>query len=180
LNGKVYERLAAAIGRRERRELYHSVLELALPHGHFLAEMTPVPRGGGDRGVVAWGPVGLRTLARLRMFRYEVRRWRDGVVPDLGWAVASPVRVTDDAATARRVFDLLPAVPDLVWGRDELGVGDMWSCNSITSWALAGAGVDVGGIPLPPRGRAPGWDAGREAARGRAYGVSQRRTSVRS
>lgn len=118
-NGVVYEALSARLQRRPRRPLYHSALALDLPHGHYMVEMTPVPDArGSDRGVVTEGAVGLRLLGRLRVFRYEVRRWRDGVVPDLGFAVASPVRVTDDAEMAQRMFDVLPHVPPLVWGRD--------------------------------------------------------------
>ena len=173
LNGIVYEAVTATLERRPRRALFHSVLSIDLPHGHYMVEMTPVPdQRGAARGVVAEGPVGLRSLAQLRLFRYEVRRWRDGIVPDLGFAVESPVRVTDDADLAQRVFDLLPKVPTLVWGRDELRTGDMWSCNSIVSWTLTAAGVDVDAIPMPANARAPGWDAGREFAlrsRGRAH-----------
>jgi hypothetical protein len=165
-NGIAYEAITAALHHRERRALYHSALSLHLPHGHYMVEMTPVPdRFGGQRGVVAEGPVGLRALGALRLFRYEVRRWRDGIVPDIGHAVGDPVRVTDDLATTQRVFDALPHVPPLVWGRDELGMQDMWSCNSIISWALTVAGVDAGAIVLPPGARAPGWDAGVRAAR---------------
>jgi hypothetical protein len=81
-------------------------------------------------------------------------------VPDLAFAVASPIRIVDDTLVAQRVFDLLPQVPTLVWGRDERSTGDMWSCNSVISWTLATAGVDVDSIPMPPRARAPGWHAG--------------------
>ena len=162
LNGIVYETIRSTLERRGRCDLYHTALEIHLPGGRFSVEMTPVPDNAGhERGVVAEGPVGARSLGRLRLFRYEVRRWRDGVVPDLGFAVASPIRVADDLVLAQRVFDLLPRVPRLVWGRDERSTGDMWSCNSITSWTLAAAGVDVTSIPLPPLARAPGWDAGR-------------------
>ncbi|HEX7165575.1 MAG TPA: hypothetical protein VF230_01210 [Acidimicrobiales bacterium] len=165
LNGIVYETVVATIQRRTRCDLYHSVLELHLPSGHYWVEMTPVPdRDGERRGVVARGAVGSTMLGRLRLFAYEVRRWRDGVVPDLAYAVASPIRVARDLSVAHRVFDALPHVPTLVWGRDELSVGDMWSCNSIISWALVTAGVDAGAISLPPRARAPGWDAGIAAA----------------
>jgi hypothetical protein len=166
-NGVVYEAITATIERRARCDLYHSALAIDLPEGRFLVEMTPVPdRFREARGVVATGPVGLRTLGRFRLFQYEVRRWRDGIVPDLGQAVASPVRVTSDLTVARRVFAVLPDVPTLVWGLDELHAGDRWSCNSITSWALATAGCDVAGIPFPPHARAPGWDAGIVAAPG--------------
>ncbi|HEX4905488.1 MAG TPA: hypothetical protein VFU93_08550 [Acidimicrobiales bacterium] len=160
-NGIVYEALHATIERRARCDLYHSVLAIDLEPDRFWVEMTPVPDGHGDwRGVVAEGPVGVRAFGRLRLFRYEIRRWRDGVVPDLAYAVASPIRLTDDAVVARRVFDVLPRVPTLVWGRDERATGDMWSCNSVISWTLSTAGIDVAGIPLPPRARAPGWHAG--------------------
>ena len=164
-NGLVYEAMTAAIEHRRRHDIYHSALSIVLPSGHYMVEMTPVPDAfGASRGVVAEGPVGLRPAGRLRVFRYEVRRWRDGLVPDLSYAVASPINVTNDPATARRVFDLLPLVPTATWGRDELGAGEMWTCNSIISWALATAGVDLATLAWPTRARAPGWDAGRIVA----------------
>jgi hypothetical protein len=166
LNGIVYEVITAAIERRSRCDLYHSALEVVLPSGHYTVEMTPVPdRFGAHRGVVAEGPVGARALVRFRLFRYEVRRWRDGIVPDLASAAHSPVVLTADQELVRAVFKLLPSVPQLTWGRDESHTGEMWSCNSITSWVLARAGLDVDAIALPPRGRAPGWDAGIALAR---------------
>jgi hypothetical protein len=172
-NGIVYEALSAAIRRRPRCDLYHSVLEIVLPPDRYMVEMTPVPATSGDaRGVVAEGPVGARIAGRLRLFRYEVRRWRDGIVPDLVHAVSSPVPLTRDLATTARIFAVLPAVPTPTWGRDELRAGEMWSCNSVISWALASAGIDADGIPLPPHGRAPGWDAGHIVAR-RLNGAGQ-------
>jgi hypothetical protein len=172
-NGIVYEAVMAALQRRPRHAIYHSALAIHLSSGRYTVEMTPVPDGrGAERGVVAEGPVGLRPLGRCRLFRYEVRRWRNGVVPDLAWAVDSPVPVTTDALVARHVFDSLPDVPTHTWGRDELGVGDMWSCNSVIAWALESAGIDVSAIPLPHRGRAPGWDAGVVAARSRRRTVA--------
>jgi hypothetical protein len=165
-NGIVYEAIASAVQRRPRCDLYHCALAILLEEGRFMVEMTPVPDGdAAARGVVAVGPVGVRTAGRLRLFRYEIRRWRDGSVPDIRYAVASPIRVTGDPAVARRVFDVLPSCPPLVWGRDEARTGDMWSCNSIVSWALTRAGVDPSRVPLPPGGRAPGWDAGGIVAR---------------
>jgi hypothetical protein len=65
------------------------------------------------------------------------------------------------------VFDALPDVPPLVWGRDESHVGEMWTCNSITSWALTQAGIDTDAIPPPDGGRAPGWGAGRAVGQSR-------------
>jgi hypothetical protein len=160
-NGKVYEAVSAALTRRPRCDIYHSALTIQIPDGFYTVEMTPVPnRQGKERGVVAEGPVGIRWPGRLRIFRYEVRCWRDGVIPDLTFALSPPIRLTDHELVAERVLQALPTVPTLVWGRDEMHAGEMWSCNSIISWALTRAGIDSTAIALPPRGRAPGWDAG--------------------
>ena len=56
-------------------------------------------------------------------------------------------------------------MPTPVWGRDELGAGEMWNSNSTISWLLARSGLDVESIPLPVGGRAPGWNAGIVIAR---------------
>ena len=166
LNGRVYEAVVALRERRPRRALYHSALEVRVPAGRFVIEMAPVPDAdGASRGVVSEGPVGSRWARRLRLFRYEVRRWRDGAIPDAAEAVDSPRRLTDDAAVAQRVLDLVPAVPTPVWGRDELGAGEMWNSNSLISWLIVKSGLDVAAIRLPEGGRAPGWDAGIVAAR---------------
>lgn len=110
---------------------------------------------------------------RFSLFRYEIRRWRGGSIPDADEAVSSPVRVAADLARAQHLLDLVPSVPVLVWGRDELRTGDMWNSNSLISWLLARAGVDTEGLRPPPGGRAPGWDAGlviarRQMGRGRS------------
>ncbi|HZQ88198.1 MAG TPA: hypothetical protein VFA83_25345 [Acidimicrobiales bacterium] len=165
-SGKAYEALSAAIARRGRQDLYHSALVAHTAGGRYCIEMAPVPDAFGDtRGVVAEGPVYVKALGRFRVFRYEVRRWLDGEIPDLPYAVASPVLITEKTSEVRDVLDLLPLVPTLAWGRDELRTGDMWNSNSVTSWVLAQAGL-LGAAGRPPmNGRAPGWDAGVEAAR---------------
>jgi hypothetical protein len=128
-------------------------------------EMAPVLQGSGtERGVVAEGPVGSRWAGSLRLFRYEIRRWPGGAIPDLGEAVESPQRLTDDPRLGQRLLDLVPAVPTPVWGRDELHAGEMWNSNSVTSWLIARSGLDPELARLPPGGRAPGWDAGLFAA----------------
>jgi hypothetical protein len=127
-------------------------------------EMAPVWTKRGDRGVVAEGAVGGRLLGRSRLFRYEVRSWLDGSIPDAAAAVGGPIPISSDAETAQRILDLVPEVPTVVWGRDELGTGEMWNSNSLVSWLLVGAGVEVTDIGPPPGGRAPGWDAGLRAA----------------
>jgi hypothetical protein len=61
---------------------------------------------------------------------------------------------------AQRLLDLAPQVTTPVWGRDELGTGEMWNSNSTISWLLTSSGFDVDSIALPRGGRAPGWHAG--------------------
>jgi hypothetical protein len=165
-NGRLYETVVALRDGRPRRDLYHSALEVVVPEGRFVIEQAPVPSTrNGPRGAVAEGPVGLRAAARLRLFRYEVRRWHGGRIPDVAEAVESPRRLSSDAEVAYRVLSLVPQVPTPVWGRDELRTGDMWNSNSVVSWLIARSGLEPDEIPLPSRGRAPGWDAGIAAAR---------------
>jgi len=166
LNGWAFERLVAVRDRRAALDLYHAALIVRVPEGRFTIESTPVPdRNGHERGVVGGGAVGSRWAGGLRIFRYEIRCWRDGVIPDLAYAVESPRRLARDEAAARRVLDLAPRIPTPVWGRDELRAGEMWNSNSIVSWLLARAGFDVPAIALPTGGRAPGWNAGLVVAR---------------
>jgi len=167
LNGRVYEGIQAWRERRRASDLYHSALQVHVPEGRFVIETAwPIPdTDPRSRGVVVEGPVISRRIARFRAFRYEVRRWRDGVIPDIREAVASPQRLSDDPARARRVLDLVPSVPAPVWGRDELGTGEMWNSNSVVSWLLARSGLPTDGVRPPAGGRAPGWDAGLVTAR---------------
>jgi hypothetical protein len=159
-NGLVFEAIAARMQHRDRSDLYHSALEIYVPEGRFVIEQAPAWGESGERGVVAEGPVGTRAAGRFRLFRYEVRRWRDGVIPDVAEAVESPQRLSDDPERARRLLELVSEVPTPVWGRDELGAGEMWNSNSIISWLIACTGLDVESIRPPAGGRSPGWQAG--------------------
>jgi hypothetical protein len=166
LNGRVFEEVAARLERRPACDLYHSALEVRVPEGRFVIEQAPIPDGnGGERGVVAEGAVGSRWAGRFRLFRYEVRRWRGGVIPDVDEAVDSPKRLTDDPDVAQRVLALAPHVPTAVWGRDELAAGEMWNSNSIIAWLIALSGLPGESIHPPAGGRAPGWHAGLVVAR---------------
>lgn len=165
-NGRVYEAVAAGLGRRAACDLYHSALEVRTASGRFVIEVTPViDARGALRGVVGEGPVGARWARHLRIFRYEIRRWRDGRIPDIDEAVGGPQRLSDDAGRAQRLLDLVPQVPREVWGRDHLRTGEMWNSNSVIAWLIASSGIDANGIAPPPGGRAPGWRAGLVVAR---------------
>lgn len=160
-NGRLYEALAAHHAHRRRAKLFHAALEVHHEGERYVIEMAPVwNERTRDRGVICEGPVWSRRLGRFRAFRYEVRCWRDGRIPDVDEAVDSPQRVTDDPDQVGALLDVLPLVPPLVWGRDELVVGDMWNSNSLVSWLLASAGLDMTTVNPPAGGRAPGWRAG--------------------
>jgi hypothetical protein len=94
------------------------------------------------------------------LFRYEVRLWRSGSIPDVAEAVASPRCVSNNPRQAERVLELVEEVPAYTWGRDELGAGDMWNSNSLVAWLLERSGHRATLIRPPDRGRAPGWKAG--------------------
>lgn len=161
LNGRVYEALAARIKRRPPCDLYHSALQVQVPGTTYVIEQAPVPNlSGKQRGVVAGGAVGSRWAGRFRIFRYEIRLWRNGHIPDVAEAVDSPQRLSKDEERARRVLELVPQVPTPVWGRDELAAGEMWNSNSVVAWVIARSGIDTESIQLPVGGRAPGWEAG--------------------
>ena len=126
-----------------------------------MIEQTPEPDLSGERrGVVAEGPVGARWAGRFRIFRYEIRVWSGGSIPDIAEAVDSPRRLTTDPAVARRVLEVARRIPTPVWGRDGLRTGEMWNSNSVIAWILSTGGIDAQAIQLPRGGRAPGWNAG--------------------
>src|SRR4051794_34475235 len=109
VSGKLYEALTAALERRPRLDLYHSALQITLPDNRFIIESAPIPNvRGHERGVVAEGEVGMHWLGRFRLFRYEIRSWRKGSIPDLSHVVSSPVRVAGDVEHAKRVLELAP------------------------------------------------------------------------
>ena len=165
-NGRVFEWIDAKRHHREPLDLYHTALDISVPEGRFIIENAwPVPdRDPAARGVTIQGPVFSPALGRFRTFRYEVRRWFDGTIPDIAYAVASPQHVGHDEYQARRVLDLAASVPAHVWGRKDSHLGDMWNSNSVISWLLTAAGIPAGDIHPPEGGRAPGWAAGVLAA----------------
>ena len=162
-SGRLYEGLLALAARRPRLDLYHSALVVQVDGTATAVEMAPVWTKTGDRGVVAEGAVGHRLLGRSRLFRYEVRSWTGGSIPDAAAAV-DVISVSSDARIAQRVLSLVPDVPTVVWGRDDQRTGEMWNSNSLVSWLLVRARVDLTDLGPPVGGRAPGWDAGRVAA----------------
>jgi hypothetical protein len=165
-NGKVFEAIEAVRQHRPRCDLYHAALIVELNGDEYTIEIAPSPDADeAGRGVVGTGAVGSRLIGWLRVFRYEVRCWRGGSIPDLAYAVGGARRLTSDDAAARRLLDLVSEVPRPVWGRDELRAGEMWNSNSMIAWLISTTGLTTDELRPPPRGRAPGWDAGLEVAR---------------
>jgi hypothetical protein len=182
-SGRAFEALEAHRQRRDPCALYHSALRVQVGNEAFVIEMAPVwGNKQATRGVVSEGAVGSRWLGHSRFFRYEVRRWLNGVIPDQAYAAGGPRHVDTDHQRARRLVNLVPAFPTATWGRDELGAGEMWNSNSLTAWLLARSGHDTERITMPPHGRAPGWAAGLIIARAAAAGdlpASDSNTTVR-
>jgi hypothetical protein len=165
-NGRVFEAVDAARRHRQQCDLYHAALVVEVDGDRYTLELAPSPDADEEgRGVVATGAVGSRYLGWLRLFRYEVRCWRGGFIPDLGEAVGGPHTLTSEPLVARRLLGLVPTMPRPVWGRDELNAGEMWNSNSMIAWLVATAGLSTGLPGLPAAGRAPGWHAGVEVAR---------------
>jgi hypothetical protein len=169
-SGRAYEAgLAHRLG-RDRLALFHSALQIHTDDESFVVEMAPAwGAPADDRGVVAEGPVGLGWLGRSRFFRYEIRRWRDGFIPDADKAVDSPVALGGTDQQCDELWALVPQCPTLVWGRDELDTGDMWNSNSLVAWLLTRVGLGERMVP-PRRGRAPGWAAGVSVAQQQLFG----------
>ena len=151
---------------------YHSALTVQLDGDRFVVEMAPAwGNKAPDRGVVREGAIGLPWLGRSRFFRYEIRRWRNGAIPDIAEAVASSQRVRTDVFRTQAARPH-PRIPAVTWGRDELHAGEMWNSNSLIAWLLARSGHRTGAIEMPPHGRAPGWCS--RAGRGRKAGHRHR------
>jgi hypothetical protein len=166
LNGRLYEAIAAARERRPRCALYHAALIVERSGERHAIELAPSwDADTASRGVVRTGAVGSRRLGRWRLFRYELRCWRGGSIPDLRYAVGGPHRLSSAHVAAERILELTTTVPTPVWGRDELKCGEMWNSNSVVAWLLATAGIPTDAIEPPAGGRAPGWNAGLVGAR---------------
>ena len=160
-NGRLFEAWLARREHRPAQSAYHSALEVHADGGRWVIEMAPAwGTPPGDRGVVREGPVGAVWLGASVLFRYEVRCWLHGFIPDVAEAVASPMTVSRGAEPARMVLDRVRQVPGPTWGRDELRAGEMWNSNSVVSWLLATTGHDMAAIRPPGNGHAPGWQAG--------------------
>lgn len=166
LNGALYEAFVARGEHRARVALYHTALEVLVPEGRYTVETAwPSPDAStASRGVAVEGPVFSNRLARFRPFRYEVRCWHEGVIPDAGHAVASPQLLSANLDQAHLLLSLVADVPPMVWGRDELNTGEMWNSNSVVSWLLVRSGVAIETTRAPLGGRAPGWNTGIVAA----------------
>jgi hypothetical protein len=165
-SGHAYEAVVARRGHRDPLSLFHSALVVRLDGTSYVVEMAPAwGAPARERGVVGEGAVGLAFLGRSRLFRYEIRRWREGAIADADQAVSSPQDLNATHGQARTLLALVPRCPTPVWGRDELAAGDMWNSNSLVAWLLTHVGLHGDDIAPPLHGRAPGWDAGVRVAK---------------
>jgi hypothetical protein len=106
----------------------------------------PIPDArGATRGVAVEGPVGSRRLTASALFAMRFGAGTRASSPISLKRVESPQGLITDENQAHRILELVPTVPPLLWGRDELGVGDMWNSNSVVSWLLARRGAAIFG-----------------------------------
>ena len=160
-----WEALSARRQGRDAQPLCHAALEVFTVSSRVVVEMAPAwGSGAGTQAVRATGPVGLHFLGRSRLFRYEVRSWVGGEIPDRAAAVTDPLRIPLGACQAEELVARVSEAPLWTWGRDVLGIGDMWNSNSLVAWLLETSGVDTASIGAPPPYRSPGWLCGRAAA----------------
>lgn len=140
-SGRAFEAAEARYQHRAPCDLYHSALKVHLGDDTFVIEMAPVwGNKQTGRGVVGEGAVGLPWLAHSRFFRYEIRRWQGGIIPDQAYAVASPMHFPTDPVLTRRLLELVPAFPAVTWGRDELRAGARLGCGIEGLGTAAGRG----------------------------------------
>lgn len=59
------------------------------------------------------------------------------------------------------MLEMAARVPACVWGRDQLGTGEMWNSNSVISWVLARGGLPAAEIQPPEGGRGAWMGSGR-------------------
>ena len=75
-SGRVYEAITAQLDHRQRRDLYHSALQVHVGDDHFVIEMAPAwSIKQPDRGVVGEGAVALKWLGHSR---FSAMRFADG------------------------------------------------------------------------------------------------------
>jgi hypothetical protein len=171
-SGRAYELVHSLIERRLPMDLYHTALEVSLGGVRFVIENAwPAPDlDTASRGVMSEGAVWFRSLGHFRLFRYEVRCWEDGTIPDIDQAIAHD-SLTTDPRFARALLDVVSSVPPLTWGR-RVAVGEeMWNSNSVISYLLTVCGITAAECLPPAGGRAPGWDTGIRVARAARDGI---------
>ena len=183
-NGRVFEALAAARGaaaslrplpRRARRRHRRR----AVTRSSSRRRRTATWRAGASS---RRAPSAAATPGGCVVFRYEVRCWRDGSIPDLGAAVGGPMPADERSPRSPATCSTLVADRPTCrcGGATSYDAGEMWNSNSMIAWLIAGRGA-AGGATCDrrPDGRAPGWAAGLEVARSR-HGSGPRRRSPRA
>ena len=161
LNGRLFEAVAARVQHRRMFDLDHAALEVRLGTERFRDRTGSDSRRARRAARCRRGRAGRRALGgadahpSLRgaaLARRSDRRHR--------LSCGQPSQADHDPDVARRLWQSAADLPTPVWGRDELGTGEMWNSNSVISWLITRSGLDVDSIRPPAGGRAPGWQAG--------------------
>ena len=167
-NGRAFEAVAARLKHRSAARPLSLRARSAAARSGAICDRAGSDPGRARQGAGAWLQRGLLVRAGRGARGSSATRCDDGEtasIPDVADAVESPLRLTDDPRIAQRLWDCVPDLPTPVWGRDELGAGEMWNSNSIVSWLIVRSGLPIEAIQPPAGGRAPGWNAGIVVAR---------------
>ena len=158
VNGIVCEVISSLIQRRPRQRLPRRPGDPRPERTVRDRDDTGPERARLER--VSWRGGSRDAIGRsTRILRYESAGDPTASSPTWGDAVASPVRISDDPPWHSASWGCsLDAEP--TWGRDELGTGEMWTCNSV----MSGSHPRLG---LPGRDRLPPTRAGTRMGRGR-------------
>ena len=165
-NGRVFEALEAARQHRQRCDVYHAALVVELDGDRYTIEIAPSPNADeASRGVVATGAVGSRyaRLAAPVSLRDPLLARRVNPRSRLGGRRPPPAhqRSTDRPPATRPHRDRAHAR----LGTRRARSGREWNSNSDDRLADRHRRSVDRDLRPPPRGRAPGWDAGLEVAR---------------
>ena len=160
---RLWEAFEAARARRTRTVLYHSALKLHTEGRTRTLELMPAFIDSASPPLLT-GPVGAGLAGPPRPLPHQRVCTHRGGAPPRRWGGERAQGLAHDESVARAIIALAPAVPPYTWGRRVRGTSEMWTSDSVISWLLLRAGVDLAAMHIPAGGRAPGWEAGLEVA----------------
>jgi hypothetical protein len=88
----------------------------------------------------------MKWLGRFRVFRYEIRRWREGAIPDLVYAAVGPVTIARDDRTAAASAPSSSALSEQAATRSATAIATT-AARRAGPWLRTTAADDIGDLP---------------------------------